>query len=163
MALLLRTISKIFWIYVAGVALCLTAGVLAPFYADRSLLAEIAVHFQLQYVISLAAITILFAAGRRWKWAGYCVIVTAAAFCYHLLPLYLRDEPRPVAPRSLRFVSSNVAYFNEERDKLIDFIKQERPDVILLVEVSPPWLENLAKLDADYPYKEVLPSPGHSG
>src|SRR5690349_8473170 len=112
MNVLLRTIGTIFWFYLAGVALCLTAGILAPFYADRSKLAEIAVHFQLQYVSGLAAVTLLFAVGRRWKLAGCCLIVTAAAFCYHLLPLYLRPEPRSDAPRSLRLLSSNVAYFN---------------------------------------------------
>jgi endonuclease/exonuclease/phosphatase (EEP) superfamily protein YafD len=60
-------------------------------------------------------------------------------------------------------VSSNIASFNETKDELIKFIAPENPDVILLFEVSPDWLETLKPLEDVYPYHVVAPHAVHAG
>ena len=155
--------AQLFWFCLAIVALGLTVGTISPLFAQRFRLFEIATHFQLQYVVFLAIASLLFALDSRYKWAVFTLVVTVAAFCYHLLPLYVGGNAGDPKERTLRIVSSNIAFFNKTQEELIKFIKEENPDVVLLYELSPEWTETLKQLEADYPYSEVEPRERHSG
>jgi endonuclease/exonuclease/phosphatase (EEP) superfamily protein YafD len=117
---------------------------------------EWATHFQLQYVVLLGIIALIFALDGRVRWATYAMVVAVAAFSYHLLPLYFGPSPPAVEQRALRLVSANLAFFNQSKPAFIDFVRAEKPDVILLFEVTKEWSEVLSKLDAEYPHRKML-------
>jgi endonuclease/exonuclease/phosphatase (EEP) superfamily protein YafD len=155
--------TRLFWICLALFAVGLTAGALAPLFARRFWMCELATHFQLQYVVLLAVISLLFALDSRYKWAVFTLVVTVATFCYYLLPLYVGGNAGDPKSRTLRIVSSNIAFFNKTQEELIKFVREENPDVILLYELSPEWTQTLKQLEADYPYFEIDPRERHSG
>ena len=163
MAALARFFSRLFWLGLAVGALALTAGTVSPLLAGRVWYCELATHFQLQYVELLAAATALFALSGRLKSAVFTLVVTASAFCYHLLPLYVGGHEQTSETRTLRLISSNVAFFNQTQDELVDFLAAEKPDVVLLFEVSPDWLSTLKILEPEYPHFKVEPRERHSG
>jgi endonuclease/exonuclease/phosphatase (EEP) superfamily protein YafD len=71
--------------------------------------------------------------------------------------------PNPVPPDShssdrLRVLSANLLFRNEDRASLIRLVRDERPDVLALIEVSRPWLDGLSPIRSDYPYRFDHPS-----
>jgi endonuclease/exonuclease/phosphatase (EEP) superfamily protein YafD len=163
MGFLTRTVVRLFWFCLALLVLVLAAGTLSALYADRIWYCELATHFQLQYVVLLSIVTVLFALDARYKWAVFSLVVAASAFSYHLLPLYAGGRPEDKGPRTLRLVSSNIAFFNQTKEALLTFIAAEKPDVILLYEVSDEWTDTLKKLEATYPHFQVAPRKRHAG
>ncbi|MEZ5872452.1 MAG: endonuclease/exonuclease/phosphatase family protein [Nitratireductor sp.] len=47
----------------------------------------------------------------------------------------------------------NLLWNNREQDKVLQRIAHENPDFLILTEVSKRWKDNLAKLEAAYPYR----------
>lgn len=163
MAFLLRIITRLFWIGLALLAVGLACGTISGLFAHRYFLCELATHFQLHYVLLLAIVAAIFALDGRFRWATFALVVGASAFCYHLLPLYTGGQPKSAQPRTLRLVSANIAYFNETPEQVLEFLSQEKPDVILLFEFTPEWQEKLKSLSERFPYSETRPAAQHSG
>lgn len=158
-----RFVLRLFWILLALLAVGLTAGPLAGFYSDRNWQCEVATHFQMHYVILLGILAMIFALDGRFRWATYAMIVAVAAFCYHILPLYFGPAAPESAQRDLRLASANLAFFNKTKGAFIDFVKTEKPDVLLVFEVTQEWSDILGQLDAEYPHKKLLTQEWHEG
>ena len=152
-----------FWLVLVVFACAMTLGTLCGWLADRVWLCEIACHFQVQYVVGLTALTIVFALGHRRGLALGTLIVAVLAFSIQWLPIYWPEVPRSEGPRSLRLLSANLQFDNPSHELFFDLIDREKPDVILLFELSWKWLPDLKFLEREYPYFRVAPSPGHSG
>ena len=163
MSFLVRTFTRVFWICLAILAVLLTLGAMSGLLADRIWLCELATHFQLQYVVLLSTIALLFALDGRFRWGVYTLAIAIAAFCYHLLPLYVGGPAETDEPRSLRILSANIAFFNPTHDKLIALVADEKPDLVMLYEVSPDWVETLEGLSATFPHSKIEPHEGHAG
>ena len=115
---------------------------------------ELASHFRLQYLLAVAACLILFIALKSWPWASLAaayVLVIAAL----LLPSYISrrsDEPSRASASNLRLLLLNVNYENRRYAQLAGLIKSERPDLIVLQEVTTGWLDALKPLADSYPF-----------
>jgi len=59
--------------------------------------------------------------------------------------------------RPLRIVSINVKYTNDRADLVLDFVREQSPDVVVLVEYTPFWEDRLAELEAAYPHVQLQP------
>jgi endonuclease/exonuclease/phosphatase (EEP) superfamily protein YafD len=69
----------------------------------------------------------------------------------------------PVAPdiqdrARLRILTANVLCENDRYDQLAQFIEQERPEVVGLIEVTTGWIEGLATVRAQFPYRVEAPT-----
>lgn len=62
-----------------------------------------------------------------------------------------------------RLLHLNLRYDNPTPEAVLSLIGRERPDVVTLAEVSPPWREKLALLEAAYPYRLVCRPPTFIG
>ena len=163
MGFLSRLLARVFWFSLAILALGLTAGTISGLLCKHFWLCELATHFQFQYVVLLAIVSVIFALDARFKWAAFALVVGTSAFCYHLLPLYAGGRPHVEEPRTLRLVSSNIAYFNETKEELVSYISTEKPDVVLLYEVTEAWLPILKTLEITFPHFKVFPHKRHAG
>lgn len=112
-------------------------------------------HFRWHYLaagIALAALALWF--GPRWA-----AIALAASVLPHLLALngvrYAQLEAG-AAPLSIRLVSANAHWDNRTPERLVDFIRASRPDVVVLQEGHPNLHPSIERLLADYPH--VAPS-----
>ncbi len=119
---------------------------------------ELLCHFQLQYFIASIVILLLLAVLRRPRaaiLAGAALIVSGSA----LAPLWFtspNDGARAVAvpAKAFRILHANVLSSNEQPAPLLDLIAREQPDLLALHEINARWIEALAVLAADYPYRE---------
>jgi endonuclease/exonuclease/phosphatase (EEP) superfamily protein YafD len=160
---MLRVFKFVVWAIFVALGLLALLGTLSGWLSERFWVCEVATHFQVQYVVVLLLVSLGFALGGQRKTAALWGFIALVAFCYQILPLYIAHEPRPAGPRSIRLLSSNIAFFNRHHHPLIKLIKDDDPDVVLLYEVSSDWLEDLKPLEAIYEHFRIVPSPGHSG
>ena len=111
---------------------------------------ELFSHFRLQYLVASLLLLIVFAAKRRATYSVLLAVALAINAAY-VLPFY-SDNAAATGDTELKFLYANVQAKNQDHERLIDLINSERPDVILLQEVSAHWLEALQTLNAGYPF-----------
>jgi len=118
---------------------------------------ELSSHFRVQYgaLLALAAVCYL-AFGRRWRPALAAGLLSAVNLCL-VVPV---SSPPPLARgrHALRLVESNVYANNYETSRVIDFVRAAKPDIFLAIEVNFRWAEALEALQADFPYRRVVPA-----
>jgi endonuclease/exonuclease/phosphatase (EEP) superfamily protein YafD len=118
---------------------------------------ELLCHFRVQYfgalVLAGAALLVL----RRWLLAGAALALSAANLAV-IVPLYFGPDVAASSNKPVRILSANVYFLNREFPPLIELIERELPDVVFLMEVTPAWTEALAVIEADYPYRQLMPS-----
>jgi endonuclease/exonuclease/phosphatase (EEP) superfamily protein YafD len=144
---------------VIGLLLTLVAVVatLAGAAARLFWIADLTVHFRLQWVaLALAGCLILAATGHA-GWAALALLTVAiqvrqcAAVLKWRAPAQASTAPAPSA--QMRLAAINVWYRNHQFQRVIDFITRERPDFVLLAEVTAAWEEALAPLNASYAHR----------
>jgi endonuclease/exonuclease/phosphatase (EEP) superfamily protein YafD len=113
-------------------------------------------HFRPQYVAGGLVLALALAGARQARWAAAALLV-AAVNTVPIVPLYLApDEAAHPAPaRSLRLMSFNVFGFNHQHERVLDYIRRERPDVLVLLEITPDWVPMVRELAAQYPYQWI--------
>ena len=112
-------------------------------------------HFRLQYFaasILLAAALLLF---RSRRFAGL-MLAAAVVNGLYVVPWYLGD-PSAVDGPVLRVMQFNVLARNDDYDRLLQLVERERPDVIVLQEVTAAWQRALGALNSAYPHRLILP------
>ena len=156
-------VRKVSWFMLYCIAAVLLFGTISGWMADQFWICEIACHFQVQYIVGLASVAVVFAIGRRWRVAGIVIGAALLAFVVHWLPFYWSDAPVPIGKRSLRLLSGNVRFDNRSRASFFELIASEKPDIILLFEVSPIWVADLQSLASEFPHMRIAPNGGHWG
>lgn len=154
----LRVLGTAAVISISGaLAATLCAG-LAPYFW----LGDLAVHFRVQYaVVSLIGVAVLVWA-RRPVWAAIGLIplmLNAIAIAPMLRDTLPRDPPQIAASSRFTAVSMNVYYGNEDYAPAIDFLSARRPDIAVLVEVTPEWRRALEALNGLYQYRYFSETP----
>ncbi len=112
---------------------------------------ELFSHFRLQYLVVSLLLLIVFAIRRRAIYSLLLVVALAINASY-VLPWY--DDSGAVAgDTELKLLYANVLSTNRDHERLLELISSERPDVILLQEMSTHWQDALQILEADYPFR----------
>lgn len=131
---------------------CLT--VLALF-ARVGWLPELASHFRLQYLVLLGALGAGFLASRRHTLACAAALL-ALPNAWPVLPYLLPElvAPSQAAARSeqLSIVSLNLFFRNREYEQVSRYLRATHPDVLVLSELTPPWVAALRDLTGEYPH-----------
>jgi endonuclease/exonuclease/phosphatase (EEP) superfamily protein YafD len=132
-----------------------------PLLARHGWAFELASHFRVQYVVGDVFLAIVLATQRRFAWtAGLaaCAVLSAVPVLPYL-PSALAAPADATAPRpTLRVLVANVFYRNSSASPLLETIRREAPDAVLLVEYTTQLSERLGELRQTYPYR--LESPG---
>jgi endonuclease/exonuclease/phosphatase (EEP) superfamily protein YafD len=102
----------------------------------------------------------------RWRRAAAFPFIFLATLQALSLLQFAGRNPVPPSPASsarIRVLAANVLHTNTDFDPLIRLIREEKPDVIGLVEFSERWKRALARarLELDYPYRIEWPGEGH--
>lgn len=124
---------------------------LVGFLARLTWFAELASHFRLQYAVSLLLAAAVYSLGKRWKRAGLAAafsLLNAAQF----LPVYFGGDEAAAAENPWRALVLNVHTANQDHGAVIDLIRSEAPDLIVLEEVNKRWARSLISLREDYPH-----------
>ena len=133
-------------------------GTLLSAAAARSWLADLAVHFRLQYALLALAGCLVLAVTGHARWAAFAFLVAAiqALICAPLLNARVPAPPADSAACApLRLAAINVWYRNRQFQRVVEFVGRERPDAVLFAEVTAEWEQKLAALDGEYAYRYV--------
>lgn len=168
------------------------AASLLSLWAAESWLADLAVHFRLQYLAIGLLAAPWFAWRRRWPLAAAAVVTIAlnvapvvAAFSLPAAAVpaeTIAEVPRaaaataPVAPGPapaepgdapsavpLRIASANVLFLNHAHAAVIAWARATQPEVLLFLEATAEWRGALAPLAAEYPYRRYVTDRSHHG
>jgi len=80
-----------------------------------------------------------------------------------VLSLWSGSAEPPSAGPALRLLLANVFTHNGEHDRLIELVRAERPDVLVLEETDERWLAALSVLHDDYPHRVARPRSDNFG
>jgi endonuclease/exonuclease/phosphatase (EEP) superfamily protein YafD len=114
--------------------------------------AELSSHFRLQYLIIASVCLIALAVFRSWRWvmaSAFCLLLNAAL----VVPWYLSPTgtAQPQA-YNFRVLLANVLYSNRNYRALLELVKTENPDLIVLQEATPKWVAATQELKTAYLY-----------
>ncbi|HUL80982.1 MAG TPA: endonuclease/exonuclease/phosphatase family protein [Gammaproteobacteria bacterium] len=125
---------------------------------------DLATHFRVQYVVLDALLAVALAAFRmpvRSTLLAGCAVLSA----WPLLP-YVAFAGKPAAAVSgptIKLLSANVLYRNHSATRLLEIVRRESPDVVVLIEYTPEWAQMVDELRANYPHRLEGPGSGAFG
>lgn len=158
--------TKPSWRIVVILAMTMSVGgaaaTLASFAARLHWALDLTTHWPVQLALGSLLPTGLLLAVKRWKLAilpALVVIINASI----VLPVYMPAKASPANGPSLRLLSVNVHTANTQTDLLIDLVKREQPDVVVLMEINRRWERDLQPLLADYPHHLIAPREDNFG
>ncbi len=143
------------------VAILSAVGFLAGLFGRHFWLLDLASHFRFQYLAVFAFGAVVFAINRRWSAtaASGCAAVALGA---SLLPYVPGDVP--ASPGGLvKVVSFNVNTANDRYADVLTYLLEQDADIVVLLEVSSEWIEQIAALDSTYPHSFVEPRNDNFG
>jgi endonuclease/exonuclease/phosphatase (EEP) superfamily protein YafD len=155
----------------AVLTLTLLAATLCATAARHLWLFDLAVHFRVQYAALGLVGFILLLAVRCPAWAllalavaAYNAMYASPALVTHPVSLpRMAGEAASGDPVRLRIASINVFYANGDHRRVLDFIRRERPDAVVLLEMNADWRRALAPLEKDYPQRYQTTGPAGRG
>ena len=149
--------------FVLGGFFCLTTA--AAFLGTWGWIFELVTHFRLQYAVVLLLLAAGMIAMRRFR-AAVVFLIFALVNLLVLAPyVFARRDATPVGhAKPVRFLALNVFARNERYALVRALLTREQPDIVVLTEVTPRWLQELHPVrDADYPYAVERAHGGTSG
>lgn len=141
-----------------GVMLLLAASLttLAAFAARLDWRLELLCHFRVQYFWGLTLATVMFVACRHWRLAAAGALMASVNLAL-IVPLYWGAARMHGEQPLVRAMSANVHYSNRNFDAVLALVRREKPDFLLLLEVTPEFVKAMGALDVDYPFSRALP------
>jgi endonuclease/exonuclease/phosphatase (EEP) superfamily protein YafD len=125
---------------------------------------ELFVHFRVQYA---AAGLLLGAAlwALRWRLSAATALALAMVNLAYVATLFSPHAADAESPTSvpLHVVALNVLGYNRDYDRVLEYLQRERPDVVVLTEVTPGWADALQAIESEYAFRWVHAGDLRSG
>lgn len=137
----------------AFVLIILVLPTLFSLFASHHWAFDLLTSFHMQYAVALLPVASLFLLKKRWR-SGLVLLVALVYNLGLILPVYLPNAHRPISEQSIRLMVTNVWSANREHDRLLRFIQEESPDLILALEVNAAWASVLDELNDEYPHQK---------
>jgi endonuclease/exonuclease/phosphatase (EEP) superfamily protein YafD len=118
-------------------------------------------HFRLQYLV-IALLLLVYFAFNRQGWYVLVLAIVTAANTWTVAPWYTGYTAKP-GDQTLDVLLANVLSTNTQYQRLFDLLETEDPDLVVLLEVSPHWLQALVELRNDYPWSYAEAREGNFG
>jgi endonuclease/exonuclease/phosphatase (EEP) superfamily protein YafD len=113
---------------------------------------ELATHFRAHYCVELLIGAVFAAMAKRWQFAAVFVVAAAVNFAF-IAPLYVPAQGEANAGQTIRIVLANVNVHNRDHEPFLRLVRDESPDVVVVLEVNNQWLTALKALEAEYPHR----------
>jgi endonuclease/exonuclease/phosphatase (EEP) superfamily protein YafD len=116
---------------------------------------NLAANLRVQLAIALVCLCIAAIALKCTK----SIVVCLAGLVPALFPIayYWQYGLTATTHDTIRVLQVNVYRANTDYDKVVDYIRKESPDLILVEELSPAWDRELRQRLQDYPYRFTVP------
>jgi endonuclease/exonuclease/phosphatase (EEP) superfamily protein YafD len=130
---------------------------LATFFGTWHWLPDLVTHFRPQLLALAAVLVMLLALARRLRWALPVLVAALVHGAVLMWPVQkpVASEPGP----ALRLVAFNLYFENTAFGPALGWLREQRPDILILSEASIPWQSRLDALADQLPYS-TLDLPG---
>lgn len=123
---------------------------------------ELFTHFRLQYLAAQLLLIVILLLGRRPRWCfvlAACAVLNAIPLVPYV-PIGSAAIADDVHERSdaMRIMAVNVQARNDSHERLLETVRTESPDVVVVVEFTEAWHARLQPLYATYPHRVLLPT-----
>jgi endonuclease/exonuclease/phosphatase (EEP) superfamily protein YafD len=116
---------------------------------------ELFTHFRAHYLLVLFAALIYTAFFQRWRLTGLLAAFAAINLAV-IVPDFCPRSAQADGP-AVRLMLANVHVHNREHDRLLHLVRQESPDVLIVLEVDRQWQNALDALRSEYPHRISRP------
>ena len=117
---------------------------------------DLAANFRVQYVVIDVLLAVAFVIRRKHIWwlaLAACAVFSAwPVLPYMALPIDA-VAATPASHHTIKILSANVLFENHSAKRLLAIVREESPDIVLLVEYTPEWAAQVEELRATYPYR----------
>jgi endonuclease/exonuclease/phosphatase (EEP) superfamily protein YafD len=139
----------------AGLLLIAVASV-GAYFGEWLMVFDFASQLRLQYVVG-AIVGLAFTIGKReWRWSAIAVLGIALNI-WPIVSWYVPNGQAISQGRRLKLVQYNLLYPNDRHQNLIDFLREEQPDIVALQEMTPEWMAGLTPLSAQFEESRFAP------
>ncbi|HET9528836.1 MAG TPA: endonuclease/exonuclease/phosphatase family protein [Blastocatellia bacterium] len=151
------------WGLLAAAGVLIFSATLAGFAGRFWWVFDLFSHFRVQYLFLISVVILLLLLGKKWR-SSAVLSLCAAINLASILPYYLPgDAAAGDATTPLRVASINVNTANRKYDLVRQYIIDNSPDIVLLMEVNAAWDRALEELHSLYPYRVSEPRPDNFG
>lgn len=119
-------------------------------------------HFRVQYFALLSLAAAVLWIGRRPQ-VALLALAMAIVNLASIVPIYWPLPRAASQGMTLRVISFNVLSSNKNQAQTLEFLRQERADLVLLMEITDTWAASLEKLNDLYPYRLIEPREDNFG
>lgn len=120
-------------------AVALAVVTVAAFFGRWFWLLDVAANFRPQYLAALLVLGAVLMMG-KWRRTGAVTLGAAALNLVVVLPLFVGSPGEaPQSAPTVRVMTFNLFSPNEQYGEVIDLIREQSPDLVLLHEASRPW------------------------
>ena len=101
---------------------------------------------------------------RQWKWLMIGIglfVLNSWTIIPYIIPAQGLDTSNP--NKSYRLLTSNVLTSNHQHQRLIELIRTEQPDIVVVLEINHDWTQDLERLADEYPYRHLHPEEHNFG
>jgi endonuclease/exonuclease/phosphatase (EEP) superfamily protein YafD len=132
------------------VALASITGLLLGMLGQLSWLLDLFSHFRLHYIAALALCAVALLLMRQWQSAALAITAGVMA----CLPAfdYLSSPPAPSQAPTLKAISLNLWFRNDDLRAAVDYLETSGADVLVLQEISERRARTIAPLLKSYPH-----------
>jgi len=155
----IKFVKKICWVLLISVLLAS----LLPHIITNYWLIDIFSNFKMQLlIISILLVIPTLILLRKQVLAVIILGINLLSNLYFIIPYYT-ETSIPSTENHLKISSINLLSSNSNKKLTINYIQNEDPDIIILMELTPKWLSALAPVIADYEYKQIVPRNDNFG
>ena len=150
-----------YW-YVWTIIICLP--VWLSWAASAHWLLELFTHFRAQYTVGLVLLGLPLFWKRRYQLSAV-IGGTMMTQLFAVLPLFVGGDAAAASKgtKTYKLLLANVHSANQQHKPLYQLIEKEKPDVLVLLEISPAWADALLPLRKTYTQGSVLPQANNFG
>ena len=154
-------LRKIIWIAIIGILLVS----ILPNIISNYWLIDIFSNFKLQYFF--LSILLLIVSSLLLKNKIFALILITISILwnsYYIAPYYLNyNKLKSTTKANFKISSINLLSSNSRTDLVTNYIEKEKPDILILMEFTPEWNNELVPIIKNYPYKQLVPRRDNFG
>ncbi|MCB7479832.1 endonuclease/exonuclease/phosphatase family protein [Christiangramia sediminis] len=153
------SLKNLTWLLIIGVLLVS----FLPNIISNYWLIDIFSNFKFQYLV--ISVLLVFPTIFFLKKKLAALLMLSACFLwnfYYIVPYYIKSENFN-SGKEVKITSINLFSSNSQDDLVLKYINQEDPDILILMELTPNWLEKLSPIMDKYKSKEIVPRSDNFG
>ena len=123
-------------------------------------------HFKVQYIVILLVLLLMSLLLKTRKFDFFIIVALILWNSFFIAPLYASAQPEKStteAAEEFSILSINLLASNTHFEKVVSLISKEDPEIVVLLELSPVWQEQLEEIYPHYSYRSLLPRQDNFG